>query len=264
MICKDCKQANHTINKCEKRTDSETYCEICQPANIHTAATCDIAAKLSRNADIIDAMNAMSLVPAGANSQFWSQNQACWICGDLRHLARQCPRAGYNQTRGYVRGRGGMPRGRGNFNGPMNDNFNQHVNRNQGHPSNYNQNHNNQSNFNQNFGGRTFHRGGAFHRGYFGGTSQGYPRNYNNYPNFGYPQNFNGQTFNRQNFTPNYPQISGPGNGWNPNWNQIPWQAINQGQPRNSSQNESSNPMITHTEGENSGNENPPLQYIKN
>ena len=260
VICKECKQANHTINKCEKRTDSETYCEICQAANIHTANSCDLAAKLSREAELLHAMNAMAVAPA-LGGQFRGQGPTCFICGDPRHLARQCPRAGYNQPqRGYARGRGGMARGRGHFGGHPNGYFNPQMNRNSGYQNNYKPNFEVQNNPGQGFGGRIFIRGGPFRRGNFQPRGRGYPKGYQNFQNWA-PQNFDGQNFNEQNYQQSYPQIMpSQNNGWNPNWNQIPWTAINPGQPVNMGQSASSNPIVSHTEEDNSGNENPPLQ----
>lgn len=253
VICKECKQANHTINKCEKKNDNEIYCEICQAANIHTANSCDLAAKLSQETDLVDAMNTwMTMSPASPAQQFRNFNQGCYVCGDFRHLARQCPR-GHNQPqRGFARGHGNPFRGRGNFNASPQNNLNRQLPPQQGYQNNYNPNYNGQNNYGQNFNGRTFHRGGGFRRGNFNGRGRGYTRNYGNFQNYGHPQSYNGQ-----NYPFSYPQMS---LGQNYNWSQMPWAQQNVGeQPRSSGVKEEQIPAITHTQGDNSGNEIPPL-----
>lgn len=180
IVCKECRGSNHTIDTCSHENNGGFYCQYCQAANSHKANTCEMAVNFSRQNELNNKMKSLSMVDheRGMDKARWASRSAiqggsadkpCYICGDIRHLARQCPKSQQTQTFPRGLGRGGgfnSYRGRGNFN----NNFNQ----NQGQYQNYNRN-------SRGFNSRTFSRGSQNNRGYFRGI--GYPRQ-QGFPNF--------------------------------------------------------------------------------
>lgn len=213
IICKECHTNGHTIDRCPKRNDRDSYCQICQAANAHSAANCGTAAKLIKKmSELTDSVEALSLAPINKNPQHFQRqtNSGCYICGDPRHFMRDCrkvmswndlerqmgykPRPNPGPNRGYSSNRGH----RQNINWP---------------PTIYGQQ---PQRGNQQFqSSRTFNRGGrgGHYRGGFRGRGRG---------NF----NWNNPFYNYGNFPTNYEQgnpFMNQGMGWghnnpNPQW----------------------------------------------
>lgn len=231
VICKECRGPSHTIDTCPQRDSEDTYCQYCQAANSHKANVCEVAINFTRQNDMNNRFKSLTLSNEnkGMEAARWvarqaagqSQgNKACYICGDVRHLANQCPKRGnQNSQRGFGRGFH-----QGGFNGNKGQNFTPNQNRN--YNQNYNQNFN-ASRGNRNYNGN-FHRNGHFGQANFRGrgnarmpTYQHFPQNFGNFPNMAEHQMY------QNNFDhPGYMSTSNFGPWSNPFYQNQPTQAL--------------------------------------
>lgn len=194
ITCKECKSPGHTIDPCPQRSDGEAYCQFCQAAKIHTASQCELVKDYEINLGFEPKHEGMTMARwlsrngSPGYSSPNNNNQNCYICGDRRHFARNCPQN--RSGRGPFHRQGNFNRGRGGYGpaayGPQGQNFprpnsqNGQGDGNQGH-----------------YSGQNPQRGGRFPRG--------------NY----IPNNF-GRGFNRGRFNSNRGQYGGPPNYYNP------------------------------------------------
>lgn len=205
-ICKGCRSIHHTIDFCPKRADDESYCQICQAANVHTAQSCDVARRLTNQLkEATDALNNLSVSQFDRNPRGEAvrnpSNSGCHLCKDSRHFVRQCPLA-LKYFRGRWRGRFQNSRGWHNQNGGFRRNQ-------QGQGQNsYAQNQPPNNGFNSNYRGRgnpgnRGFRGNFRGRGNYqnqGGNHGNYNRNYND----GYSEHYNNGNYNGGNYNNNY------------------------------------------------------------